>query len=241
MEANESLRSIVSALSGVPPEELRPTMVLDQIKLRGSIKRARLDAELRKRFKSPFPTVYTAKTYADLETAVLGRSAPAAPPAIPRPAGRAPSPPTPANSDLSCGIDLEMAENLPETLDFWEDAFYSTHFTPAEIAFCSLQSNPRLHFTARWAVKEALQKCDGSFINVEMSQIEPALGITGQPSLVWLGPDGPQPLPHAVIVSQSDTFAAAIVARLPANADRAAIMAGMAGQLAVAISGARTA
>ena len=245
MEAPEALRSIVSALSGLSPGEIHAGLALDQIKLRGSIKRARLDAELRKRFQRSFPNVYTAKTYAELETAVLG--APSAPVPFPAPSAPAatakPSAPQATSSSgwpagdapLACGIDLEMVENLPAVLDYWEDAFYTTHFTPSEIAWCSLQPEPRLHFTVRWAAKEALKKCDSTFMLAETGNLELKPGENGEFHLVRLAATGREILPHAVLVSQTDAFAASVVTRLPADADRASLLAEMAAKLAATL------
>jgi phosphopantetheinyl transferase (holo-ACP synthase) len=84
---------------------------------------------------------------------------------------------------LACGIDIEMVENLPVVQDYWEDTFYTTTFTAAEIAYCLLQVHPPMHLTARWCAKEALKKCDPAYSHLTMDQLEVALTTTGAPLL----------------------------------------------------------
>ena len=73
-------------------------------------------------------------------------------------------------SGLTCGIDIEMVDNLPVVPDYWEDKLFTTTFTTSEIAYCLLQANPPMHFAARWCAKEALKKCDISVLAGSLRQ-----------------------------------------------------------------------
>ena len=75
------------------------------------------------------------------------------------------------------GTDIEKIENLPKVDDYWEDSFYRDTFTPSEIAYCVSQANPRSHFAARWAAKEALFKARNDLNSYSLNQVR----ITKQP------------------------------------------------------------
>jgi holo-[acyl-carrier protein] synthase len=251
MPNRETVLSIVSSLSGVAPEQIAESTLLDQIKLRGSIKRARLDAALRKASGHSIPAAYSAKTFGELVSAALGLGSTPASASAPAPAPaktESPAAPQPApgarpfSGPLACGIDLELVENLPVAADFWEDPFYAANFTPAEIAYCSLQTEPRVHFTARWAAKEALKKCDNSLLQEPMNQIEFARSTSGEAYFNRLAAasypgalSALPPLPHIASLSHSDTFAVAVVVLPPATANKNEILSLVAGKLAAAL------
>jgi phosphopantetheine--protein transferase-like protein len=63
---------------------------------------------------------------------------------------------------FAVGIDIQRLAELPESNDYWEDAFYKTKFKPEEIAYCVKKESPRESFAGLYAAKEALVKCDNS-------------------------------------------------------------------------------
>jgi phosphopantetheine--protein transferase-like protein len=65
-----------------------------------------------------------------------------------------------SSSDLSVGIDIQNIAELPDSNDFWEDAFYKTKFKPEEIGYSVKKENARQSFAGIYAAKEALIKCD---------------------------------------------------------------------------------
>jgi phosphopantetheine--protein transferase-like protein len=117
-------------------------------------------------------------------------------------------------SCVSCGIDIEMAENLPLATDYWEEDFYKAHFTPAEIAYCLTKENPLVHFAARWCAKEALRKCDSAYLSEQMSNIEVAIDAAGAPALRHYVNGKATTLDLAVSISHTPTAAAAMVIKL---------------------------
>jgi phosphopantetheine--protein transferase-like protein len=112
---------------------------------------------------------------------------------------------------LSCGIDVESISALPEADDYWEEPFYHTHFTDAEIAYCVSQSNPRMHFAARWCAKEAFNKCARAHGKVEMNRIEIAHRADGSPFLRLLSDTGDETPGVSISLAHSDDWAVAVV------------------------------
>jgi phosphopantetheine--protein transferase-like protein len=74
---------------------------------------------------------------------------------VPAAAGPAPMP---ASAAGLIGIDIEDVASLPEAEDYREHPFYRDNFTPAEIAYCLRQGDPRASLCGVWAAKEAILK-----------------------------------------------------------------------------------
>lgn len=227
MDDQGTLREIVAEALDIAPGKVRPELPFAGTPLQGSLARARLDAAVRRRLGRKCPAVYQAHTYAELEAAVLGTGA-----AVPGPAAAAPGAaptrphggPAPSGSpstQVACGIDIELVENLPEATDYWQDEFYRTHFARSEIAHCLTQENPRMHFAARWCAKEALKKCDAAFLHADLSAIEVAHDEAGAPSLRQIADGRSFLLPFAVSLSHTPLLAVAVVVKLVAEADDA--------------------
>jgi holo-[acyl-carrier protein] synthase len=221
METETVLRQIVAEFFETEPGQIGPDFVLTGGRMQGSLGRARLDAAIRRRAGIRSQAAYTARSYGELEAAVLGKHVTPAPGLtsageirgsladLPvQPNHRA------SQSRVSCGIDIEMTENLPLTTDYWEEDFYNTHFTPAEIAYCLTKENPLVHFAARWCAKEALKKCDSAYMSEQMSSIEVASDASGAPLLRHYANGKVTTLDVAVSISHMPTAAAAMVIKL---------------------------
>jgi phosphopantetheine--protein transferase-like protein len=117
------------------------------------------------------------------------------------------------SSDLACGIDIEIVDELPVVQDYWEDSFYTMTFTTAEIAYCLLQATPSIHFAARWCAKEALKKCDPSYSQVAMNRLEVAFTTTGAPCMRYVANGVWERLPVALSLSHTPHMAAAVVVK----------------------------
>src|SRR5882672_3368045 len=192
-----------------------------------SFDRAKLAAAVLRHFGRKPSEIAHARTIGELEAILFTgqEDRPASPPPI-RVNGREPesnaqpSQPLPpsfgtampsALPNMLCGIDLEPVASLPEALDYWEDDFYKTVFTPVEIAYCAAQEEPAMHFAARWCAKEALRKCDPRFATADYTELELTRTETGGLRLRHLGSDTPTVLPHAVSVTHTPQMAAAVV------------------------------
>lgn len=61
------------------------------------------------------------------------------------------------------GIDMEEISAMPETPDFRSANFYRMNFTPTEMAYCILQTDPYASFAGLFAAKEAIVKANPQF------------------------------------------------------------------------------
>lgn len=211
METATLLRKTVAEFFGVDEGQVGPSFSLQA--RQGSIARATLDAAIRSRVGLKSQAVYSAKTFGELEAEIApGSAGPSGPPPltpVPIPVVSAPGLVGPG---VSCGVDIELIASLPVAADPWEHEFYRGNFTPAEIAYCLRQPEPTTHLAARWCAKEALRKCDRTFLAVDFREIEVVLDEEGAPRLEHR--DGPGParrLPHSVSLSHTPHAAIAVV------------------------------
>jgi phosphopantetheine--protein transferase-like protein len=116
---------------------------------------------------------------------------------------------------------MERIANLPGTADSWSEPFYVDNFTPAEIAYCLRQADPRQSLCGLWSAKEAAVKCGGKFTGLSLKQIEIVHDEAGRPSLLVLG----CPTDCLVSISHSAGLAVA-VCMMPSRTDRKAEAAG---------------
>jgi holo-[acyl-carrier protein] synthase len=210
------LRKAVAEFFEVDEGEVGSAFSLQGRSGQGSLARAALDSVIRRRVGLTSRSVYSARTYGELE-AELVPGAPATPPGV-NGQGAAPAPAAVADAPVAgavrCGIDIETIDHLPRAADCWEDPFYQDHFAPSEIAHCLLQEAPALHFAARWCVKEALKKCDNAFLATAMKDIEVVVDDAGAPSLVHHAGGKARRLPHAVSLSHTPHSAVAVVVKV---------------------------
>ena len=220
--ATKDLKTIVAEIAKVDPGQVGPTFSLESQAFASSLKKAVLVASIRRNLGVDCMRATLAKNFAELEKMVEagasgGAALPAGPAAAPAQQPASASLQVEAQAEgLSCGIDLELVESLPQAQDYRTNDFYVQHFTAAERAYCSAQADPRMHLAARWAAKEALRKCDPLLSAEPFTAIEGGREETGRAFLQRLGADGPERLPHAVSLTHTAQLAAAVVV-LPAR------------------------
>lgn len=215
MSTVSQLRNTIADFFEVPEQQIGPSF-----SLRGrseSIARAALDAAIRHRVGRVARSVYSAQTYGEIEAELFPnkeKDASASPvgAAVFQPEASHSAPNT-TGSALSCGIDIERVENMPIVGDYWESPFYCGNFAPAEIAFCLRQEFPAMHFAARWCAKEALKKCDQSFLAEEMNRIELVSNNSGAAYVVHHVDRMAMRLPHTVSLSHTSDVAVAVVVK----------------------------
>jgi phosphopantetheine--protein transferase-like protein len=224
-KVRQVLTAIISELCEVNPTQIKSDFALTYGRLHSSLGRATLDAKIRRRLGVKLENLHTFRTVGELEAALVGNHLPASAPTpqirIDPPAELVLSTPpskvsrfvtvAPAGLELACGIDVELVSALLEAKDYWEEPFYQTHFTVAEIAYCVSQPNPRMHFAARWCAKEALKKCLPEYLLSEMNKIEVVRRETGSPCLQVLANEGARILPVALSLTHNADWALAIV------------------------------
>lgn len=220
MDQHDLLRHTVATFLGVDPQQVHSGLSFAETRIHGSLARARLYAAIQQRLGRQCQGVFTARTYEELHAAVFGTPAVVSHTAQSASVQTAavssvlPEPPN-VSSDLACGIDIEIVEELPVVQDYWEDSFYTMTFTAAEIAYCLLQATPSIHFAARWCAKEALKKCDPSYTQVAMNRLEVAFATTGAPCLRYAANGAWERLPVALSLSHTPHMAAAVVVKQP--------------------------
>jgi holo-[acyl-carrier protein] synthase len=225
----EELRRIVAEFLEVDAASIGPETRLGGPNLSSSLARAGLDAALRKRLGIKSPAVYTALRYGDLEAAACGESAASdrgsqhtspAPPVVPGSGSGSGSASASASASASlepvdrgvrCGIDVEEIDALPGADDYWEHEFYRLTFTDAEIAYCLAQAEPRQHFAARWAAKEAVRKLAPEYLKVESNDLEVIVQANGAPRMALRG----AALPIDVSLAHTGAVAVAVAVTLP--------------------------
>lgn len=214
MDTATLLRKTVAEFFEVDEGQVGPSFSLQARP--SSIARAALDAAIRGRVGLKSRAVYRAKTFGELESELspgtagaLAAPAPVASPSVASIPAELAGP-----SGASCGVDMELVENLPAAVDPWEDDFYRAHFTPSEIAYCLRQPEPAPHFAARWCAKEALKKCDRAFLAADPKDIEVVPDEVGAPHLDYHGGGRSRRLPHAISLSHTPHAAVAVVVRL---------------------------
>ena len=56
------------------------------------------------------------------------------------------------------GVDIVEIHRIEEMIRKYADRFLGKVFTPAEMGFCDAMAAPHVHYSGRWAVKEAFYK-----------------------------------------------------------------------------------
>lgn len=232
MNREPLLREIIADICALPNEKIQPDLPLGQTKLHSSLGWALLNAKLRRRLGVRLEHMFPPPTYGDLCQLVFGENIPAntaietsrtcdatsassvsTKPFPPVYAGALPElePIPPADFPSRCGIDIESVDSLPPCDDPWTDSFYRDTFSDAEIAYCLLRENPRMHFAARWSAKEALKKCLAEYSAVSPRRLELVLQPGEGVCFFHLEPEGKRTrIPAAISISHTETHAVAV-------------------------------
>jgi phosphopantetheine--protein transferase-like protein len=75
------------------------------------------------------------------------------------------------NKDKAVGIDIQLIDELPDCLDYWEEEFYTSNFYKSEFAYCLKKANPKQSFAGLYAAKEAIYKT-GSPLTPDQIEID---------------------------------------------------------------------
>jgi phosphopantetheine--protein transferase-like protein len=66
------------------------------------------------------------------------------------------------DKNVNVGIDIQLINDLPKSVDPWEDQFYLDNFNKNEISHCLKKKNIYQSFAGIFALKEAIYKIDKS-------------------------------------------------------------------------------
>jgi phosphopantetheinyl transferase (holo-ACP synthase) len=148
----EKIKEIIAVFIKVPAGQIGPATTIGRSAVGSSILLHRMFAKLAE-------AGWVGDNYSDIK--VYADLWPAGPPVT----GAGPATVFPA-TDLAMpgvGIDMEEISAMPETPDFRSAEFYRMNFTPAEMAYCILQTDPYSSFAGLFAAKEAIVKADPQF------------------------------------------------------------------------------
>jgi phosphopantetheinyl transferase (holo-ACP synthase) len=209
MSQRDQLTEIVSTLLMLPPGDLTADTSL--ARLDTSLGSVRLVLAL-KRLGLKLPSDRVPPTFRDLEFALGTNGAvrevsAAETTATPVPAARVNG----FQGGLQVGLDIQEVGALPIPADYWEDDFYRENFDKSEIASAVVTAEPRTHLAGYWCAKEALRKCDPSFIGTRPDATAVAHDEGGRPYLVSVTSAGRTRLPHSLSISHSGQVASAVV------------------------------
>lgn len=214
MNQSDELRKMVATMMMMPPDQMGPDTSLADLET--SLGGAKLQLGL-KRLGLSLTTARLPATFGELERALSGESSTQVPPSpdaheIDAMVTRAHA----TQNQIQVGVDVQDVRALPMAADYWEHEFYTGMFANSEIAYAVVQTEPRIHLAGFWCAKEALRKCDPSFLKIDFASIAVAHEETGRPYLLWQTPAGPLRLPHALSLSHTGELATAtvIVAKL---------------------------
>ena len=208
----DNLLEILAVISRQESNQIEDSYALDKL-LAGSLGRAKLDAALRGKFSIAEPRIYQAATVGEL-SALLGLSGEASTATVASQNAPAAVAVQTLSGGTQLGVDIESIADLPQVFDYWEDNFYKTTFTPAEIAYAVLQAEPRASFAAMWCAKEALRKADAAFATLDWQRIAVVHDAWGKPSLEV----DDQPLGGALSLSHTRDYAIAVYSAHAATA-----------------------
>jgi phosphopantetheine--protein transferase-like protein len=205
----DQLREMLSTMLMLPPEQI--TAETSLASLDTSLGGARLKLGL-KRLGLSMPAGASPTTFGELEAALFGNAmakAAVAPSGVENDATSAPS--YAGLAGVQVGIDVQDVNSLPTANDYWEHEFYVGMFDKSEIASAVVQSDPRTHLAGYWCAKEALRKCDPSFMKVGFESIVVAHERDGRPYMQRQTASGLVRLPHALSLSHTGQLATAVV------------------------------
>ncbi len=106
---------------------------------------------------------------------------------------------------LRIGIDIEQISLMPPSSDYREDHFYTSNFSPSEIAYCILQPDTAASFAGLFAAKEAIVKADNSYLKRDFNSIKIDHLPNGKPTFPSF----------SISISHTAQIAVAVAVRLP--------------------------
>lgn len=215
-DSETALRETVADFFQVDPEKLTPEFPLNGPRFQGSLAKYTLEAAICRRVGvSKWPAVYDARTFRELRGEKSNDQSNW------QSSSNGEEPDSVANDHsqqlpvryavaAGVGVDMESVDNLPVADDYWKHDFYQSTFTKAEIAYCLLQENPRVHFAGKWCAKEAIKKHNLSLLKEPMGNIEITHSNNGVPVAHYVGNSGREILPCQLSISHTNDTAVAI-------------------------------
>jgi phosphopantetheine--protein transferase-like protein len=214
MTEKDKVRSVVARFFNVPETAVTEGYLFPPDRLHGSVGRATFRAAITRMAGVDLPQAFTATTFGQLFTPAPTNDELSGPePANPPPQTTL----APRTSPVGgLGIDIEHCDHLPLASDPWTEKFYTDNFSPAEIAYCQRQSNPRESFCGLWSAKEAARKCHADIFQLRPLDLEITHDVQGRPFLTILRNGKPE-RNHSCEISISHSQGISIAACVTGN------------------------
>lgn len=86
---------------------------------------------------------------------------------------------------IGIGVDIIEVERISRLIKEYPDRFLKRIFTEFEITDCQARPSPSIHFSGRWAAKEAVIKTlDSVLDNIFWHDLEIRNKVSGQPYVI---------------------------------------------------------
>jgi phosphopantetheine--protein transferase-like protein len=206
MERSSEVRALVATMLMVTPERVDAGTSLRAID--NSLSGTRLRLGL-KRLGIEFNSPKVPATFGELERMLAGNAGTSA--VVIATEFNVPPLQFAETSGARIGHDIQDIESMPDTTDFWSHEFYLGSFSHAELAYAVVQSAPKQNLAGFWAAKEALKKCEPTYLNVALNQLTVAHRSDGCPYFYIESNDGSIRLEHSVSISHARNTASAVV------------------------------
>ena len=201
-------KNIIALFLKVDPSRIEAHTIIDKSVVHGSIMLQRMQTKLAQA-GCRVDNWRDIRSYGDLERALSGQdSAECCAADAPPGHGEAKAKPRIDMMKSAIGVDIEEIANMPLADDYREESFYRETFTPGEISYCILQSDPRESFAGLFSAKEAVFKAGGRKFNA-LREIE----------IVHDGDGRPCTSGYELSISHSGFYAVAVALRLPSADD----------------------
>ena len=228
--AEARLKQQLADILGVPPDAITPNTSLDLPRFRSSAGVMILQSVVRSA-TGDTASVAGVRTFGELLARVTGDAASSAAVSAEAAFPAVVASERNGNGSLGlagfaaggCGVDIEEVATMPASLDFWAHDFYTTHFSPEEIAYCVAQPDPRPHFAARWCAKEALKKASPVYLPLAPADIQVVRHPAGSVGLQVRTAGQWRDAPAAVSLSHSGQSAIGLVILQPPPMPAAAL------------------
>ncbi len=201
---SDAIKQVIASFAKIKPEQVTESTLITSKAVFGSIQLHRMYASLAQHGVA-VEDYRDIETYGDLMQRVNGKALRNTESnSVPTPFNYNPSS-NGSSGSFSVGIDVEPIDSFKSVNDFREDPFYQINFSPSEISYCILQSNPLSSFAGLFAAKEAIVKADNRLKGTAFNLINIEYAAGGKPFYAGF----------QISITHSDNIAIAVAVQLP--------------------------
>ena len=112
---------------------------------------------------------------------------------------------------ISIGTDIVKVSRIKDLLTTKEEKFLNKVFTEEEISYCNSHSNPEIHFSGKYAAKEAVKKALLSNDLIEQISLKDIKILNRDNKVPYIVIDNLMDLNYNVSISHEEEYAIAFV------------------------------